>query len=53
MQVVLKLIDYFGPDNWPLTELEKHLGPVCSTANNKVLKASIEQAPMPRVTLFR
>ena len=41
--VVLKLIDYFGPDNWPVSELENKLGAVAGTAH-KALKASIDQA---------
>jgi len=40
--VMLKLIDSFGPDNWPLKEIEDIITPEVNT-NNKALKQNIQQ----------
>lgn len=40
--VILKLIDAFGPENWPCKEIEALITPEADT-HNKPLKANIQQ----------
>lgn len=41
-QIILKLIDSFGPDNWPAKEMEELLNSGSAT-HNKALKTNIQQ----------
>lgn len=42
LQIILKLIDSFGPDGWPIQEIEELLK-VASSTNNKALQTNIQQ----------
>jgi len=42
LTIILKLIDSFGPDNWPYKDIEALITPEADT-NHKPLKANIQQ----------
>lgn len=48
MQIILKLIDSFGPENWPVKELEELLN-LAKGVQNKALKTNITQI----MTIFK